>query len=111
MSDCTTEYDPALVRRLIMRTQGGLSLEAVPSDWRGRQLGMTPVVLMNMLRQLRHDGLIRRIAAVPNHYRLGYRHNGMTVWDVADEHIDRLGEQLGRLPFISHCYRRPRRSC
>ena len=33
--------------------------------------------------------MIRRIGAVPNHYRLGYRANGMSVWDVADEQVGR----------------------
>jgi DNA-binding Lrp family transcriptional regulator len=55
------------------------------------------------------DGRIRRIGAVPNHYALGWRANGMTVWDVDDAHVDALGEAVGRLPFVSHCYRRPRR--
>ena len=32
----------------------------------------------------------------------------MTVWDVADERIGELGAQVGELPFVSHCYRRPR---
>jgi len=53
-------------------------------------------------------GVIRRIGAVPNHYRLGYTANGMTVWDVADEQVDALGEAIGGLSFVSHCYRRPR---
>jgi DNA-binding Lrp family transcriptional regulator len=46
---------------------------------------------------------------VPNHYALGYTANGMTVWNVADDQVDTLGETVGRLPFVSHCYRRPRR--
>jgi hypothetical protein len=33
----------------------------------------------------------------------------MTVWDVDDDRVDALGEAVGRLPFVSHCYRRPRR--
>ena len=53
-------------------------------------------------------GIIRRIGAVPNHYALGYRANGMTVWDVADARIDELGERVGQLEFVTHCYRRPR---
>jgi DNA-binding Lrp family transcriptional regulator len=32
----------------------------------------------------------------------------MTVWDVADDRVDELGERVGRLDFVSHCYRRPR---
>ena len=51
---------------------------------------------------------LRRIAAVPNHYALGYVHNGMTVWDVADDRVVELGEQVAALGFVSHCYRRPR---
>ena len=54
------------------------------------------------------SGIIRRIGAVPNHYRLGLKANGMTVWDVADEQADELGMQIGQLDFVSHCYLRPR---
>ena len=53
-------------------------------------------------------GLIRRIGAVPNHYRLGFTANGMSVWDVDDAAVDRLGAMVGALPGVSHCYRRPR---
>ena len=31
------------------------------------------------------DGIIRRIGAVPNHYKLGFKGNGMSVWDVPDD--------------------------
>lgn len=109
MSDCISDYDPALVRQLVVLTQSGLPLVDDPWRWLGRRLGITPSATLALLRQLQAYGAIRRIAAVPNHYRLGYRYNGMTVWNVADEHIDRLGQDLGELSFISHCYRRPRR--
>jgi DNA-binding Lrp family transcriptional regulator len=45
---------------------------------------------------------------VPNHYALGYRANGMTVWDLPDERVDELGRAVGELPFVSHCYQRLR---
>jgi DNA-binding Lrp family transcriptional regulator len=54
-------------------------------------------------------GIIRRIGAVPNHYRLGLTANGMTVWDVDDNKIIELGNKIGQLDFVSHCYQRPRR--
>jgi DNA-binding Lrp family transcriptional regulator len=46
---------------------------------------------------------------VPNHYALGYRANGMSVWDVEEACIDELGAQVGALEFVTHCYHRPRR--
>jgi DNA-binding Lrp family transcriptional regulator len=33
----------------------------------------------------------------------------MTVWDVDDAAVEELGRRVGALPFVSHCYRRPRR--
>ena len=75
---------------------------------RERCLELSVEATLALLQQLQADGAIRRIAAVPNHYRLGYRHNGMTVWDVDDAEIARLGPLIGAQAFVSHCYRRPR---
>jgi DNA-binding Lrp family transcriptional regulator len=58
---------------------------------------------------MQERGIVRRIGAVPNHYRLGYRANGMSVWDLPDDRVSQLGRQVGALDFVSHCYRRPRR--
>lgn len=96
-------------RRLIVATQGGLPLVPRPYHALAESLGIAPAEVQERLGRLLADGAIRRIGAVPNHYALGYRHNGMTVWDVDDERIDELGEKVGALPFVTHCYRRPRR--
>ena len=53
------------------------------------------------------SGIIRRIGAVPNHYRLGLTANGMTVWQVDEDKIIELGDIIGQLDFVSHCYQRP----
>ncbi|AMN47256.1 protein nirH [Steroidobacter denitrificans] len=94
--------------RLIVATQGGLPLVPRPYHALAAQLGLTPEDVMARLTRLLAAGVIRRIGAVPNHYALGYSANGMSVWDVADECIDSLGEAIGRLPFVTHCYHRPR---
>ena len=113
MSACISQFDgrsdPALIRRLVELTQSGLPLVDNPWAWIGQRLNLDEDAVLALLRQLQSDGAIRRIAAVPNHYRLGYRHNGMTVWDVDDSHLPHLGPLLGSQPFVSHCYRRPRR--
>jgi DNA-binding Lrp family transcriptional regulator len=95
-------------RELIMATQAGLPLVSDPWTELGSQLGMPASEVLERFQKMQASGVIRRVAAVPNHYKLGYRFNGMTVWDVADSEIERLGEQVGQLPFVSHCYRRPR---
>lgn len=95
-------------RQLIAATQSGLPLVPRPYEAVGAMLGVSGEVVRECLAQMLASGLIRRIGAVPNHYRLGYTANGMTVWDVVDARVDELGAQVGALPGVSHCYRRPR---
>jgi DNA-binding Lrp family transcriptional regulator len=95
--------------RAIMRaTQAGLPLTPHPYQHIAGQLGLTAEVVMTRMTAMQERGIIRRIGAVPNHYKLGYRYNGMTVWNVPDESIDELGQKVGQLDFVSHCYHRPR---
>jgi DNA-binding Lrp family transcriptional regulator len=96
-------------RRLVVATQAGLPLVARPYAALAAALGLSEDEVLARLRSMLQQGIIRRIGAVPNHFRLGYRANGMSVWDVDDADVDRLGAQVGALPFVTHCYRRPRR--
>lgn len=98
----------ALDRKLILATQSGLPL--VPDPWGalGKELGLPADEVLARFQRMQDAGVIRRVAAVPDHYRLGYRFNGMTVWDVHDDAITDMGRQVGELHFVSHCYRRPR---
>ncbi|MGI9485162.1 MAG: siroheme decarboxylase subunit beta [Geminicoccaceae bacterium] len=108
MSDDPLHLDDA-DRALIKATQAGLLLTRKPFAEIGKRLDLSEREVMDRLERMQAAGAIRRIAAVPNHYALGYGANGMSVWDVDDEAVDRLGRKVGALPFVSHCYRRPRR--
>ncbi|RTR04529.1 Lrp/AsnC family transcriptional regulator [Halomonas nitroreducens] len=95
-------------RAIVLATQAGLPL--VPDPWGavGRMTGMSGDEVLARMQAMAARGVIRRVAAVPNHYRLGYVANGMTVWDVDDAEIDRLGREIAAIEGVSHCYRRPR---
>ncbi len=98
----------ALDRRIVLATQQGLPLDPRPYAVVAAQVGASEAEVLQRIERLRARGAIRRIGAVPNHYTLGYRANGMTVWDVDDDRVDELGRRIGALDFVSHCYRRPR---
>ena len=98
----------AVDRRLVLATQSGLPLDVRPFARLAETLELSEDQVIARMRALQERGVIRRIAAVPNHYALGVRANGMSVWDVDDARITDLGPQVGALPFVSHCYRRPR---
>jgi DNA-binding Lrp family transcriptional regulator len=98
-----------LDRRLVAALQSGLPLVPRPYEAVGASLGISADGVREHLAAMLASGLIRRIGAVPNHYKLGFTANGMSVWDVADDAVDELGARVAALPGVSHCYRRPRR--
>jgi DNA-binding Lrp family transcriptional regulator len=98
-----------LDEKIVRALQAGLPLTVEPYAQIAEDLGVSEETLLARLQAMLDDGRIRRIGAVPNHYALGYRANAMTVWDIDDEAVDALGRKIGALPFVTHCYRRPRR--
>jgi DNA-binding Lrp family transcriptional regulator len=98
----------AIDRRLILATQDGLPLVPEPYCAVAQQVGIPTADVIARLQRMLDCGVIRRIGAVPNHYALGYGHNGMSVWDVPDERVEALGPMIAALDFVTHCYRRPR---
>jgi DNA-binding Lrp family transcriptional regulator len=104
-----TAHDKALDSALVQALQGGLPRVARPYHAIAESIGVAPQRVMERLDAMLESGAIRRIGAVPNHYRLGWTANAMTVWDVDDRVVDALGECVGALDCVSHCYRRTRR--
>lgn len=95
-------------RNIIQATQSGLPLVSHPYHDIAERLGLTASEVISRMKAMQEKGIIRRIAAVPNHYALGYKGNGMSVWDVPSELVNELGRKVGALDFVSHCYHRPR---
>ncbi|WP_170470440.1 siroheme decarboxylase subunit beta [Ruegeria arenilitoris] len=95
-------------REIIEALQGGLPLVSSPYAKVAADLGLDEDDLLFRLADMKSRGVIRRIAAAPNHYKLGMTSNGMTVWDVEDRYVAALGAHIGALPFVTHCYERPR---
>lgn len=98
-----------LDRGIVRATQAGLPLVLRPWAAVATRVGASEGEVMARVEAMLADGRIRRIGVVPNHYALGIRANGMSVWDVEDEALAALGPQVGQLDFVTHCYRRPRR--
>ena len=97
-----------LDRKIVQATQSGLPLQTAPYTDVAVACGCDSQTVMQRMQHMLDRGVIRRIGAIPNHYRLGLRANGMSVWDVNDDKLLELGARVGRLDFVSHCYERPR---
>ena len=95
-------------RLILAATQGGLPLVSNPFATVAANVGLDEATVLERFRAMQYAGIVRRIGAAPNHYKLGVVANGMTVWDVPDEEAERIGPEIGALDFVSHCYLRPR---
>lgn len=95
-------------RRILKATASGLPLTPHPFEEVGRWLVLPENEVIARMATMQEDGVIRRVALAPNHYALGLAANGMSVWDLDDAVAETLGAEVGALPFVSHCYLRPR---
>lgn len=96
-------------RRLIAAIQDGLPLAPRPYAAIGDGLRMSEAEVIAGLRRLIESGVIKRFGVIVRHRELGYRANAMVVWDVPDGRVGDAGRTLAALPFVTLCYRRPRR--
>jgi siroheme decarboxylase len=96
-------------RRLIAAIQDGLPLAPRPYAAIGEKIGIGEAEVIAGLRRLIDDGVIKRFGVIVRHRELGYRANAMVVWDVPDALVADAGRVLAALPFVTLCYRRPRR--
>lgn len=62
--------------------------------------------VLRIIKELIGSGVVRRIAAVVNHRRLGFTANVMFAAEVPQEKIVDAGEKLARFGIVSHCYER-----
>lgn len=95
--------------RVIAAIQSGLPLVAHPYAAVATSLGLPEAIVTGCLQNLIQQGVIKRMGVVVRHHELGYRANAMVVWDIPDEEVSALGHCLGKLEFVTLCYRRPRR--
>lgn len=94
-------------KHLTRLLQGGLAVEAKPFVRVAEEVGWSVGEVLRQVHDWLDSGVVRRFGAVVDHRQLGFRANGMAVFDVLPERIDAIGRRLAERPEITHCYRRP----
>ena len=101
--------DTAFETALIGIIGEGLPLVSRPYAAIAERLGCRENEVIDGIRRLAMRGDLKRFGVVVRHRKLGYRANGMVVWDVPDSRIAELGPRIGSREFVTLCYERPRR--
>ena len=93
-------------RDLLGVLEAGLPLVPEPYEEIGAACGMTGEAVIFRLRALQQACTIRRFGVIVRHHELGFQANAMTVWQVAEDQVDKVGARLGELPYVRLCYQR-----
>jgi len=96
-------------RRLLSAIENGLPLVPRPFAEVAETLGWSEAAVLDRLRWLCEGGVISRFGLIVRHRSLGYRANAMAVWDVPDGDVESVAAAFAGQPFVTLCYRRPRR--
>jgi siroheme decarboxylase len=97
------EREKTVVRSL----QGSIPVEVNPFGTVAKQVGYEQGEFLELLRRWQREGIIRRVALVVRHHKLGFSANSMCVWQVAPEALAAAGQSMARSPHVTHCYERP----
>jgi DNA-binding Lrp family transcriptional regulator len=104
-----TALNPRLHEALIESISAGLPLVKRPYAEIAERLGCSEAEVIDGIREISARGDLKRFGVVVRHRKLGYRANGMVVWDIPDARVAELGNCIGQYSFVTLCYRRPRR--
>lgn len=105
-SNALFKLTPANIE-IVKCIQEDLPLEPRPFGVWADALKMRESDLLEIVSEWMRHGAIRRFAAVLNHRQVGFRANGMVVWNCPQDRIDGVGAILAAYPEVSHCYNRP----
>ena len=98
-----TDQDKEFIREL----QKDIEIIPEPFKQSAEKLGITLDKLFEKTKEYEENGIMRRFAAILRHRDAGFTANGMIVWKVPEEIVDKVGYKLAAFTQVSHCYRRP----
>jgi siroheme decarboxylase len=93
-------------RKLVFEAEKGLLLTAQPFDEIASKIGITTQEVIERLKKLQENGVIRRfgISLKPN--SVGYLANALVAWKVPQSRVQEVGVYFSGFNDISHCYER-----
>ena len=93
-------------KKIIHYLQGDLPLITRPFAFLAEIIGIDEEELLDKIKLLKEQGMLRRLGATLYHQRVGFKANAMVAWYVPDDKIDETGFLMATFKEVSHCYQR-----
>ena len=94
--------------KIIKLIQKDLPHSLTPYKEISKELNIPEEEIIETIKKLKNKKIIRRFGAILYHQRAGIKGNGMIVWNVPDEEVEKIGEKFSSFKEVTHCYERPR---
>jgi DNA-binding Lrp family transcriptional regulator len=95
-------------RQIIKLTQDGILIESEPFKEIARHLNISENEIIQRIKHLQYQGVIRRFGASIGHRGIGITANAMCTWNVPDERVEDIGAIMAGFTEVTHCYERPK---
>lgn len=92
-------------RKVLNMIQAKLPVTSHPWAAVGEEVGMTEAEVMDVVTELREGGVIRRIGAIFDSFRLGYRTTLCSI-AVPEDRVDEVAALISAYPNVTHNYLR-----
>jgi DNA-binding Lrp family transcriptional regulator len=97
-----------LDRKIINALSGDISGTKQPYREIADRLRIGEEDLLRRVRDYEKKGLLRRMGAMIAHRVAGVDANGMIIWDVPEDRLEKVGSKLASIKEVTHCYARRR---
>ena len=95
-----------LEKKIVVAIQGDLPITPTPYGDIARELDISEELLLETLKNLCDQGVIRRFGGTLRHQKSGFKANAMVAWRVEEARADQVGEIFAAFTEVSHCYHR-----
>lgn len=93
-------------KKIIGLIQGDLPVHPRPFAVLAEKIGVSEETLVDRIRELKEQGIIRRFGATLRHQEAGFSSNAMIAWLAPQDRIDEIGKIFARFREVTHCYHR-----
>ncbi len=95
-----------LERRIIHYLQDDLPQTVRPFAVLAEKIGIREEELIEKIKLLKEQGILRRFGGNLNHQLAGFKANAMVAWYAPEDKIDEIGPLMATFKEVSHCYQR-----
>ena len=91
---------------ILKKMKNGIKICKEPFLEISKELGISEDELIERLEQMKEKEIIKSFGGTLNHINIGYKANGMVVWKVEPENVEKAGNIISKFEEVTHCYER-----